>query len=639
MDGNGDRRDAPPSGQHELDYRSLADAAVDQIFVIGLDDRILYVNRSAAQQFRTTPERMIGRRRAEVFPPAIAAQQQRSLDHVLRTEQGLYVESAAQYLDRPVWLSTWLAPVRDAEGRITGVLGYSRDITARKRTEEALHATNERLSAVLAHAPIVLWAADGAGVVTFCSGQGLQALKLRAEDLLGRSIVDLQLPPFSLLREQMLAALHGEASHGQVTNEGLEFEAWSVPLQGPTDVPRGAISVMVDITERRRLEADLATARKLEAIGRLAGGIAHDFNNNLTVILGFTDMILEQIGGDKPISQDLVEISAAAQRAAGLVRRLLAFGRRQVLQNTVLDLNQVVGSLEQMLQRVVGERISLTLSLASDLPAMSGDAGQIEQVILNLVLNARDAMAGGGRLDIRTAPLDLIETGRDGPPGAPPGRYVSIAISDTGVGMDEYTKERLFEPFFTTKPVGDGTGLGLATAYGIVKQLGGFIWVASEIGQGSTFTMCWPALGAPAPSTIEAASPGRQLPFVSRKTILLVEDEETVRRFAAVALTRHGFRVLDVGSPEEALAIANGADAADIKLLLTDVVMPGLTGPELAGAIRQLLPDVTVAYMSGYPANAISPDGQLDPRAPLLAKPFTSAELLRHVQDALERGV
>jgi CheY-like chemotaxis protein len=247
-------------------------------------------------------------------------------------------------------------------------------------------------------------------------------------------------------------------------------------------------------------------------------------------------------------------------------------------------------------------------------------------------------MAGGGRLDIRTAPLELIETGRDGPPAAPPGRYVSIAISDTGIGMDEYTKERLFEPFFTTKPVGDGTGLGLATVYGIVKQLGGFIWVASEIGQGSTFTVCWPALDASAPP-IEAASADRQLPFVSRKTILLVEDEETVRRFAAVALTRHGFRVLDVGSPEEALAIAAGADAADIKLLLTDIVMPGLTGPELAGAIRQLLPEVTVAYVSGYPANAISPDGQFEPRAPLLAKPFTSAELLRHVQEALERGV
>ena len=316
--------------QREAYYRVLGDMAADQIFVISPDDRVEYVNRSAAEQFRTVPEQLIGRARTDVFPPAIAQQQARSLEHVFRTGQPFYVESPARYLDRPVWLGTWLAPVRDARGQVTGVLGYSRDMTQRKRVEEALRAADDRLRAVLAQVPMVLWAVDDAGVGVFCGGRGLAALGLREEDVVGRPLDALADGPLAPLAGPMARALQGETSNHQLEHDGVHVDAWCAPLAGEDGKPGGSVSVVVDVSERRRLEADLAAATRLEAIGRLAGGVAHDFNNNLTAILGYADMLLEQISPDKPIAGDLAEIRRAAERSAALVRQLLAFGRRQI---------------------------------------------------------------------------------------------------------------------------------------------------------------------------------------------------------------------------------------------------------------------------------------------------------------------
>jgi PAS domain S-box-containing protein len=487
----------------EAYYRVLAEAAQDHIFVIDRDDRVQYVNQAAARQLRTTSDKVIGRRRAEIFPPDVAERQGGNLRRVLATGEPLYVEGHTFYLEREVWLGTWLAPILDDAGKVTAVLGLSRDIT-----------------------------------------------------------------------------------------------------------------------ERRRLEIELANAQKMEAIGRLAGGVAHDFNNHLTAIMGYVDMILEQIGDDKPISGDLKEVHRAAERSAELVKRLLAFGRRQLVQPRDLNLNTVIGELTPMLDRLIGEGTKIAFSPAPDLRSVVADAGQIEQVIMNLAINARDAMPSGGTLTIETANV---------------GPNVVMTIRDTGTGMNAHTKEHLFEPFFTTKPAGQGTGLGLSTVYGIVKELGGSIKVDSEMGTGSLFSIFVPATAR------ESQIPQPQTPakprttVVSRATILLVEDEDTVRRFAKLALERHGFRVIEADLPERALSLAAAAEEP-IALMLTDVVMPQFSGPELAARIKKVRPELPVLFMSGYPASMFMKGESVDPSVRLLPKPFTTAELLASIEEVIGKG-
>jgi two-component system cell cycle sensor histidine kinase/response regulator CckA len=487
----------------EAYYRVLAEAAQDHIFVIDKDDRVQYVNQAGARQFQTTPDKVIGRRRSEIFPPEIAARQGANLREVLSTGRPIYVEGRTFYREREVWLGTWLAPILDEEGNVTAVLGLSRDIT-----------------------------------------------------------------------------------------------------------------------ERRQLQSELANAQKMEAIGRLAGGVAHDFNNHLTAIIGYVDMILGQIGDDKPISNDLKEVQRAAERSADLVKRLLAFGRRQLLQPRDLSVNTVINGLTPMLTRLIGEGTQIVVTLACDLHSVVADASQIEQIIMNLSLNARDAMPSGGTLSIETA-------------NAAPN--VLLTVRDTGTGMSATTKEHLFEPFFTTKPVGQGTGLGLSTVYGIVKELGGTIQIDSEEGHGSAFRILMPA-AAHEPEVAAPTSRARTgSPIVSHATILLVEDEDTVRRFAKIVLQRHGFRVIEADSGERALALVSGSQEP-IALLLTDVVMPQLSGPELAEQLKKLRPEMPVLFMSGYPAGMIMDGQPLDASVRLLPKPFTTAELLASIEEVLGKG-
>ena len=390
--------------------------------------------------------------------------------------------------------------------------------------------------------------------------------------------------------------------------------------------------VMLDITKRKELEEQLRQSQKMEAVGKLAGGIAHDFNNLLTVITGYSELILKRLRDDDPMRRRVEEIKKAGDRAATLTQQLLAFSRRQVLMPKVLDCNGIISSMETMLQRLIGEDINLVTVLEPSIGSVKADPGQLEQVLMNLVVNARDAMPRGGRLTVETSNVEFREAFRRGEVAVASGRYMMVAVSDTGIGMDADTQARIFDPFFTTKGPGKGTGLGLATAYGIVKQSGGYIFVHSEVGRGSTFKIYLPRVDASA-DTVEVAKPAQELPRGS-ETILLVEDEPGVRELVRDALRLHGYTVLEARHGIEALLVGN-QHPGTIHLLITDVVMPQMSGREVADCLRPIRPGIKVLYMSGYTENAVIHHGVLDPGTSFLQKPFTPDTLLQKVGDVL----
>jgi len=390
-----------------------------------------------------------------------------------------------------------------------------------------------------------------------------------------------------------------------------------------------------DVTERRTLEQQLRQSQKMEAVGRLAGGIAHDFNNLLMVISGYSEFLLDRLGPDQSLRTPAQEIASATERASSLTRQLLAFSRKQMLAPRVLDLNGVVTENLKMLTRVIGEDIDLVMVPATGLGAVRADAGQIEQVIMNLAVNARDAMPSGGKLTIETSNVSLDEA--DARTHAPlrPGDYVMLAISDTGQGMDSETQSHIFEPFFTTKGL-KGTGLGLSTVYGIIKQSGGYIWVSSEPAKGTTFKIYLPRVAEKAespvqvvvPAEIAAAEPGTE-------TILLVEDEANLRYLARQFLEKQGYRVIEAADGAVAMQIAVAHEGI-IHLLLTDVIMPGMNGRELAQRVSEIRPNTKVLYMSGYTENVIGHNGTLDAGVRLLQKPFTLQDLKNKVREVLD---
>ena len=388
-----------------------------------------------------------------------------------------------------------------------------------------------------------------------------------------------------------------------------------------------------DITARRQLEAQFLQSQKMEAVGRLAGGVAHDFNNLLTVINGYSAMALETLGEFDPLHEEMHEIYKAGERAASLTRQLLAFSRRQALAPRTLDLNLIVTEMDRMLRRVLGEDVVLSTTLEAALEPFQADAGQIEQVILNLAVNARDAMPEGGRLLIETGNAILDESYSRQHNAVAPGTYVMLAVTDTGCGMDAETQAHIFEPFFTTKGEGQGTGLGLSMVFGIVKQSGGDIWVYTEPGKGTTFKLYFP-VASDHPAQAELGPSAR--PSTGSETILLVEDEEGVRNLIRTSLQRAGYTVLEARDGNEALLLYE-RHAGSIDLILTDVVMPQMSGRELAERFAAMRPDVRLLFMSGYTARAIVQHGGLDSQTPFLAKPFTPATLTAKVRETLDR--
>jgi two-component system, cell cycle sensor histidine kinase and response regulator CckA len=396
------------------------------------------------------------------------------------------------------------------------------------------------------------------------------------------------------------------------------------------------------MTEMRRAEAaliaseeQLRQAQKLESIGILAGGLAHDFNNMLTAINGYSELILRRIEKGDPIRKHVEEIKKAGERSAELTRQLLAFSRRQILQPTALNLNEVVADTASMLERLIGRNISIRTVLAPDLCEIQADLGQLTQVIVNLLINARDALPDGGSVVLETAVIDLDADRAAQHVNMEAGRYAMLAISDNGVGMDEQTRSRVFEPFFTTKPAGRGTGLGLATVYGIVKQSGGNIWVYSEPGKGSTFKVYLPQTARAAKA---AASPTDQRePHAGSETILLVEDEPSVRALAKQILETCGYDVLEASDGAEAL-LRFGDETVEIDLLVTDLVMPGMGGWELSELVRERCPRIKVLFTSGYTDDAVVRHGLIDEGQNFLQKPFTFDSLARKVRAVIDRG-
>src|SRR5271157_3330592 len=416
--------------------------------------------------------------------------------------------------------------------------------------------------------------------------------------------------------------------------DGAEFPVEVSLSTVDTEEGTFAIAFVSDISQRKRLEEQLIHAQKMEAVGRLAGGVAHDFNNMLTVISGYNRMMLDDLSPLDPLRGNAEEILKAADRAAALTNQLLAFSRRQIVRPRVLNPNTVLANTQKMLRRLIGEDIQLVLNTAPDIGNMRADPSHIEQAIVNLAVNARDAMPAGGRITLETANARLDENYTRTHLGMQPGDFVMIAMSDTGHGMDAETRRHIFEPFFTTKETGRGTGLGLATVYGMVKQCGGDIWVYSEPGKGTTFKLYFPRVADPLDRSVAGESDPPQA--LGGETILVVEDEQAVRELTVRMLRRIGYQVLTAANGAEAVEVCK-AHAGHIALLLTDVVMPGMSGAQLADTLTAARPEMQVLYLSGYTENTVVHHGVLDPGVDFLPKPFSREALATKIREILAR--
>ncbi len=511
------------------------------------------------------------------------------------------------------------------------------EVAERRRAEEAMG----RLTAILESTTDLVGIAGADRRVLYLNRAGRTMLGIGEDEDISTGDLTQGHPEWArafILREAIPAAVRDGVWSGETAllqRDGREVPVSQVILahRGRDGAIEFLSTIARDVTEIKSLERQLLQAQKMEAIGRLAGGVAHDFNNLLTAITGYTELVLSGLAPDAPQRRDLGEVQKAAERAAALTRQLLAFSRQQVLQPRVLDLNAVVADVEQMLRRVIGEDIGVVVVAGPALWPVRADPGQLGQVLLNLAVNSRDAMPEGGTLTIETANLELDGAYVRRHAAVRPGPYVMLAVSDTGVGMDAEIQARIFEPFFTTKEHGKGTGLGLATVYGIVKQSGGHIWVYSEPGRGTTFKIYLPRAEddgeRPAPAASTAGPAG------GSETVLLVEDEEGVRTLASRVLAAAGYTVLEARDAGEALAINRRHDGP-VALLLTDLVMPGASGTDLAARLAAERPDLKVLYMSGYTGDATVRHQILQPHTAFLEKPFTPAALARKVRDVLD---
>ncbi|HKE90050.1 MAG TPA: response regulator [Gemmatimonadales bacterium] len=614
--------------------QSVIQGMGDPVFVKGTDSRYLLINQATARLFGVTPEEVVGRGAEALFPADVARFVQESDVRVLREGVSMTFEETLPTQLGPRRFLVSKAPRRDAQGTIIGLVGVARDITDLKRADETIR----RLSTAVGQSPAAVIITDPTGSIVYVNRKFTEITGYSSDEVVGKNprLLKSGLTSGEQYRQLWSTIQSGATWRGEYRNRRKNGELyWASATIAPVKDESGTITNFVaiqeDVTETRSLEAQLRQAQKMEAVGRLAGGVAHDFNNLLTVITSYSQLLLEEMATADPRRADLEEIQRAATGAAALTRQLLAFSRQQVLEPRVLSLNDVVSAAGKMLHRLIGEDVSLQLTLAPDLGNVKADPGQIEQVIMNLAVNARDAMPDGGKLTIETANIDLDASYAAQHGVVAPGPYVLVTVTDTGCGMDEPTKARLFEPFFTTKEIGKGTGLGLATVYGIVKQSNGYIWVYSELGHGTSFKVYLPRVGDVAAASTEAR------PFFTNggtETILLAEDASGVRAVAQEILNRLGYTVLVASDGHAALELAAASTDA-IHLLVTDVIMPEMSGRQLADRLKHHRPDLKVLFVSGYTDDAIVRHGMLEPGIAFLQKPFTPQALARKVREVL----
>jgi PAS domain S-box-containing protein len=621
--------------------RQVIDINPNFVFAKDRAGRFTLVNQAVASLYGTTVEDLLGKTDADFSPnPEDVVSFRRTDLEVMdsRREKVIPEERFTEPRGRIRWLEKVKRPIVGNDGVANQVLGVAIDITERRRAEAELKKSEERYRLLFESNPQPMWVFDEE-TFAFLAVNNAACVHYgyTREEFLGMTIRDIRPPEDGPALARQIASESsqypqaGVRRHRRKDGSVIDVEITSHPL-----VFEGRSAQFIfalDVTQRRKLEAQVRQSQKMEAVGQLAGGVAHDFNNLLTAILGYAELLAPRLRADPSGLEEVAEITKAGERAASLTRQLLAFSRRQVLELKVLDLNTIVRSVEKMLRRLIGEDIDLVATLDSSLAPVRADAGQIEQVIVNLVVNARDAMPDGGKITIETANVEHDDAYARQHVTGQPGKYVMIAVTDTGIGMDAATQSRIFEPFFTTKAKDKGTGLGLSTVYGIVKQSGGYIWTYSEVRRGTTFKVYLPRVEGVA-EAIESPMP--KVPSArATETILLVEDDASLRKLALTILKGIGYTVLDAGTGADALEITR-KHTGPIDLVLTDVVMPEMSGSALVSALRAARPGVPVLYMSGYTDDAIFRHNVLEPGVAFLQKPFTPASLTRKVREVLD---
>jgi PAS domain S-box-containing protein len=629
--------------ESEERYRRIVENTSEGIWVYNGEGITTFMNARMAEMLGYAIEETIGQ---PVFAFMEESARAAAEARIARSRSGVSDRSDFHFRRKDgsdLWVSVQANPLFDADGRFEAALALLADVSSERRGDEA----RARLAAIVEFAGDAIIGASPEGIITSWNAAAETLYQWSASEAIGRATTIVILPENLATVEPVWERLrrgeliqHFETTHVRKDGSTVEVVFTASPIFDAAHQVIGSARIVTDLTERKRAEAalketeaQLRQAQRMEAVGVLAGGVAHDFNNVLSVILSFTSMMLEDLRQGDPLRADIQQIARAGERASELTRQLLAFSRKQVLQPRVLNLSELLLGMEKMLERLIGEAIELTQILPSSLGSVLVDPGQFEQIVMNLAVNAKDAMPGGGKLSIELVNAELDEEYARLHHDVAPGRYVMLAVTDTGVGMDPATRERVFEPFFTTKEMGKGTGLGLSTVFGIVKQSQGHIWVYSERGQGTTFKVYFPRVeeGVEKPGA-EAPEPKTRR---GSETVLLVEDEEHVRMATRAILQRNGYHVLDALSGGDALLICEQFPAK-IHLLLTDVVMPRMSGPQVAERLRPLRPEMKVLYVSGYTEDSAIHHGVLDAGVAFLQKPLTPTALLRKVREVLD---
>jgi len=620
-------------------YRRMVEVANEGIWTLDADLRATFVNANLAERLGYAPEEMLRLPvTAFMFPDDYA-------DHAVQVrarrngQRGAYERRLLCRDGSTRWMVVAETPIFEADGSFGGLLAMLTDITQRKRAEEDLRASESRLRAIVETAVEAIVTADQQARVRSFNPAAERIFGWRAQEALGRPATEL-MPRIDTLVPDVAGVpreTEGRRRDGSAVPLSLTMSEFSVAGE------RERTIMIRDLTETKKAEAELEAARahlaqsqKMEAIGRLASGVAHDFNNLLSIINGFGEMARRSLAADHPVQRRLETMLRAVEKGAALTRQLLTFGRHQALAPRAVQLDTVVAGFEGMLRRIIGEDVRLTTQLGSGRELVHVDPGQVEQILLNLVVNARDAMPQGGDLAIESATQDVTATSLWARSGARPGRYVRLSVRDTGHGMDEVILARIFEPFFTTKPPGQGTGLGLAVVYGIVTQSGGHVQVESRVGQGTRVDVLLPLARPEATANVSAPRPvAPESALRGSEVVLVVEDDETLREIIVESLESCGYRVLAASNGLEALAVAEAA-SEPIELLLTDVVMPQLNGKELADRLCESRPGLRVLFMSGYAGDAIERYEVSGEGVGFLQKPFTAETLARQVRGVLD---